>query len=142
MYRGKFDSAIREFVGTYYASAKFPWRAATGHWYYTTGDAAYQNQHQVVFRGSVQPIESLTLKGNLNLFWTVEDAELVGAGGNYTGAVGGYLGTEVDLEAIWDYTEDVSFGLLGAWYFPSKDDVYEDNCATATDIVGTVKVNF
>jgi hypothetical protein len=47
----------------------------------------------------------------------------------------------LDLNATWDYTEDVSFGLLGAWFLPGE--VYYDKLdATATDIVGTMKVSF
>ena len=58
MFRGKFDSAIREFVGTYYASYAYP---ANGLSRNTCMDASFTNKSQFVFSGSVQPIDSLTL---------------------------------------------------------------------------------
>lgn len=131
MYRGKFDSAIREFVGKYYASAAYPSRA---NFVQSNADASFTNQHQVVFMGSIQPIESLTIKGNYNLFWTVENYLTVANSG-------GFIGQEVDLQANWDYTEDVTFGLLAGWFIPD-DGIYSEADKVATDIVGTVKVSF
>ncbi len=145
VYRGKFDSAIREFVGRYYASYAYPSRA---NYVISNSDAAFTNQHQVVFSGSIQPIESLTLKGNYNLFWTVEDyfydTGRVGAATNANADprnLGGFIGQEIDLQANWDYTEDVSFGLLTAWLVPGTK-VYRNADKVATDVVGSVKVSF
>jgi hypothetical protein len=132
MYRGKFDSAIREFVGRYYQSSRYA--SLTGQTP-SVLDSSYQNQHQVVFIGSLQPIESLTLKANYNLFWNQEQYVV------QNDKTGGFIGQEVDLQATWDYTEDVSFGLLCGWYVPG--DVYFSGLDdTATDVVGTVKVSF
>ncbi len=132
MYRGKFDSAIREFVGKFYASSRYPVRT---NYTISTADAAFTNQHQVVFLGSLQPIESLTLKGNYNLFWNQEDYLVTNT------KSGGFVGQEVDLQATWDYTEDVSFNVLAAFFVPGE--VYYDNRNdTATDLVGSVKVSF
>lgn len=132
MFRGKFDSAIREFVGRFYSTARYPVSTTAVP---STADASFTNQHQAVLMASIQPIESLTLKGNVNFFWNEE---------KYVETVNksqGYVGSEVDLQALWDYTEDVSFGLLGAWFIPGE--VYYDNRNDiATDIVGTVKVSF
>ncbi|MBI4974377.1 MAG: hypothetical protein HZC19_00955 [Candidatus Omnitrophica bacterium] len=64
MYRGKFDSAIREFVGKYYYTARYPARAL---FVQSAADASFTNQHQVIFLGSIEPIESLTLKAALAL---------------------------------------------------------------------------
>jgi len=55
---------------------------------------------------------------------------------------GGFIGNEVDLQAIWDYTEDVSFGLLAGWFMPNGDVYYGGNDTIASDVVGTVKVSF
>jgi hypothetical protein len=55
---------------------------------------------------------------------------------------GGFIGNELDVQAIWDYTEDVSFGLLMGWFMPNGDVYYGGNNDTASDIVGTVKVSF
>jgi hypothetical protein len=144
MYRGKFDSAIREFVGRYYVTFKYPSR---NDYVISNSDASFTNQHQVVFRGSVQPIESLTLSSNCNLFWTMEDYyfnTVVGPAGlaaPQNNNPGGLIGAELDLQANWDYTEDVSFGFLCAWFIPGGT-VYSEADKTATDIVGTVTVNF
>jgi len=137
MYRGKFDSAIREFVGRFYNSARYPVRVDRMQ---SNVDASFNNQHQVVFLGSLQPIESLTLKANYNLFWNqfqyLSNNPAVDASKS-----GGFIGQEVDLQATWDYTEDVSFGILAGWFMPGE--VYTDHLHdTATDLVGTVKVSF
>ena len=132
MYRGKFDSAIREFVGKYYYSNRYPARA---NYVISAADASFTNQHQVVFMGSVQPIESLTLKANYNLFWNQERYDIS------IGKTDGFVGHEVDLQANWDYTEDVSFGLLAGWFIPGE--VYTGGSDDiATDLVGSVKVSF
>lgn len=132
MYRGKFDSAIREFVGKYYYTARFPARV---NYVQSAADASFTNQHQVIFLGSIQPIESLTVKANYNLFWSQE---------KYLETVGktkGFIGQEIDLQANWDYTEDVSFGLLAGWFFPGEV-YYAGFDDIATDVVGSVKVSF
>lgn len=131
MYRGKFDSAIREFVGKFYQTARYP---ADLRKTIPCADASYTNQHQVMFTGSLQPVESVTLKANYNLFWNAD---------RYTAAErsGGWIGSEIDLQANWDYTEDVSFGLLAGWFVPGEV-YYGGNDSVATDVVGTVKVSF
>lgn len=141
MFRGKFDSAIREFVGIYNTS--YDYRAQATN-FPTNPDAAYTNQHQIIFSGSVQPMESVTLKGNCNMFWLY--APILASNPGIAQGAGsdlrkGYIGTEFDFQAIWDYTEDVSFGLLAAWFVPGVH-VYDNANEVATDLVGTVKVSF
>ncbi|MCX5666716.1 MAG: hypothetical protein NTY34_00155 [Candidatus Omnitrophica bacterium] len=140
MYRGKQDSLIREYIGRYYFSATYPFETDR---YYNSPDASFQNQYQVVFSGSLQPMDSLKLTSNLNLFWNQEA---------YRGDMAkscGYVGTELDMGATWDYTEDVSFNLAMGYFMPG--DAYKirdertnitsgDN--TATDVVASVKVSF
>lgn len=150
MYRGKFDSAIREFVGKFYRTARYPAVATLSQ---TSADDSRTNQHQIIFMGSVQPMDSLTLKANYNLFWNQyqwipDSAASVKDGQNS----GGFIGQEVDINVNWDYTEDVSFGLLAAWFVPNQaygGNVYESATSNqsgfnkiATDVVGTVKVSF
>jgi len=140
MYRGKFDSAIREYIGRFYSSYDYQPRA---DYLYSNADASYTNQNQVIFSASATPIENLALRANWNLFWTMyayeADAENR-ANDSFTNRSGGYIGQEVDLSATWDYTEDVSFNVLGAFFVPG--DVYQNADKTATDVVGSVKVNF
>ncbi len=146
MYRGKYDSAIREFVGKFYATARYPVRP---NYTQSVADDSRTNQSQVIFMGSVQPMDSLTLKANYNLFWNqyayTDSAPTQGlAGTNYGQGfdkTGGFVGQEIDLSANWDYTEDVSFGLLAGWFVPGEV-YYDGKDNTAKDIVGTVKVSF
>lgn len=139
MFRGKFDSAIREFVGRFYQTVRYPARPRGTP---SSPDASFTNQNQVIFSGSVQPTDSLTLKANYNLFWNIERYES-NNGVVDSSKTQGFLGQEVDLQANWDYTEDVSFNLLAGWFIPG--DVYnaiDNKASTATDLVGTVKVSF
>jgi hypothetical protein len=150
MFRGKFDSAIREFVGSYYATYGY---TARSQWIPSCADASFTNQSQFILSGSLQPMDCLTLKGNWNLFWTLEDyvvwpnlplqQALNNSGSRQGEKRGGFIGNELDVQAIWDYTEDVSFGLLMGWFFPNGDVYYAgSNNATAQDIVATCKVSF
>jgi hypothetical protein len=132
VYRGKFDSAIREFVGRFYTTARYPLSTDRLQ---SNPDNSWTNQHQVIFSGSIQPMESLLLKANYNLFWNAEDYLASNA------KSGGFIGQELDLQAAWDYTEDVSFGILAGWFVPGT--IYYDHLHdVATDLVGTVKVSF
>ncbi|MDO8525953.1 MAG: alginate export family protein [Candidatus Omnitrophota bacterium] len=150
MYRGKFDSAIREFVGKFYATTRYPTRA---DYIQSVADDSRTNQNQVIFSGSIQPMDSLTLKANYNLFWNIDaylDTPPIQQGMNQDGfdKTLGFVGQEVDIQVNWDYTEDVSFNLLAGWFVPG--DVYysgqlpgqSGSKSTATDIVGSVKVSF
>jgi hypothetical protein len=134
MFRGKADSLIREYIGRYYFSSKYGFDARN---YYNCVDNSFQNQGQLIFSGSVQPMDSLKLTSNLNMFWnqftydpdTMKDR--------------GYVGTELDFGATWDYTEDVSFNLVTGLFVPGS--VYfndQSTAATAADVVGSVKVSF
>ena len=146
MYRGKYDSAIREFIGKFYADARYPART---NYLQSVADDSRTNQHQVIFTGSVQPMDSLTLKANYNLFWNdqayTDSAPTQGLPGvNYGQGFDktlGFVGQELDLSANWDYTEDVSFGLLAGFFVPG-DVYYDGKDNTAKDLVGTVKVSF
>ncbi len=142
MFRGKFDSAIREFVGTYYASYQYQAQANDMP---SCADASFTNQSQVIFSGTIQPMDCLTLKGNYNLFWVMEPYSQAAWNWNATSGYrgsSGFIGQEVDVQAIWDYTEDVSFGLLMGWFMPNAETYQNNNNAIASDIVGTVKVSF
>lgn len=137
MYRGKFDSAIREFVGRFYSSGRYLAQNGTtgNNQVQTFDDASFTNQHQIIVMGSVEPMDSLTLKANWNLFWNQHRFQATEKDSN------GWIGSELDLNANWDYTEDVSFGLLAGWFFPGPV-YFNDRDQVATDIVGTVKVSF
>jgi hypothetical protein len=129
MYRGKYDSAIREFVGKFYQTMRYPANSLG-----VTADDSRTNQHQVVLSGSIQPMDSLLVKANYNLFWNQYQ---------FTSdqTSGGWIGSEFDVQANWDYTEDVSFNLLAGWFMPGTV-YYNGQDKVATDLVGSVKVSF
>jgi hypothetical protein len=133
MYRGKFDSAIREFQNVYYATALRSTTAATNS---LDNDSGVTNEHQFFVIGTMKPIDNLTIDGRYGWFRFDQAPELTGQSSRSKD-----IGTELDLSLTYAYTEDVSFGLLAAWFFPGKywlsgqDD-------TASDIVGTVTVAF
>lgn len=129
MYRGKFDTAYREFIGRYYATLEFPARA---NYVQSFADASFTNQHQALLRASLQPTDSLTCDGVVGFFWLDEKISSV--------RTDEYVGTEFDVILSWDYTEDVTFGLLGAWFLPG--DLYEDDDKIATDVVASVTLGF
>lgn len=141
MFRGKCDTAMREYMGQYYFSYDYSPR---GDYYYSSADASYQNQHQVLFTGTITPVESLTLGAKYALFWNQERYRKPDDGLNPvrdgTEQSGNFIGQEIDLTADWAYTEDVSFGLLAAWFIPGEVYYNADKCAQ--DLVGSVKVNF
>ncbi|MDD5136700.1 MAG: alginate export family protein [Candidatus Omnitrophica bacterium] len=142
MFRGKTDSLIREFIGRYYFSSTYPFENTR---YYNSADASFTNQYQFILSGSLQPMDSLKLTGNVNLFWNQYPYLR-----SYARS-GGYIGTEFDCGATWDYTEDVSFNLAMGYFMPG--DVYthvgtigginaNPGDSTATDVVASVKVSF
>lgn len=134
MYRGKFDTAIREFQNVFYATSQ-------------TTTPAYTNQHQILLKGTIEPTDSLAFTATYGNFWLDQSfANTSSTGSPYGNGstaenTGIYVGQEVDLELKWDYTEDVSFGLLAGWFFPGE--VFASNSDNiATDLVGTVKLSF
>jgi len=146
MYRGKFDTAYREWVGTY--NVTHMGRVTQNVNYIDRyPDLSRNNQHQVLVYGNLTPMDSLTLDGKLAFFWqqyTRFFTESQINPGNYEGVKlkrSPYLGAEFDFGATWDYTEDVSFGVLAAWFFPGTF-YYDQSDSVATDIVGTVKLSF
>lgn len=144
MYRGKYDSAIREFMGSYYATAQDA-NNVRGWCYYPYPDASYTNQHQVIVIGSIQPTDSLTVNARYINFWQQYKTNVFEANRtttlDNTKKCNPYLGGEIDFELVWDYTEDVSFGLLSAWFFPGTH-YYDQSDSIATDVVGSCKLSF
>jgi hypothetical protein len=126
MFRGKFDTAIREFQNVFYRTAMVSCPSTT-------------NQHQILVSGSIEPTDSLTISAKYAHFWLAENwasvSDVVPENRDKN------IGDEVDINVTWDYTEDVQFGILSAWFFPG-DHFAGGQDDTATDIVGTVKLSF
>ncbi|MDP8298600.1 MAG: alginate export family protein [Candidatus Tantalella remota] len=126
MYRGKFDTAIREYQNVWYATA-------------TNSSPANTNQHQIIVRGTIEPTDSLTVDMLYANFWLASEFATDTTVNNQNEAT--YVGQEVDLKMTWDYTEDVQFGVLSAWFFPG-DTFGSTADSIATDVVGSVKLSF
>jgi len=133
VYRGKFDSAIREFQNVYYPTAQRGTNAAATA---LDEDSGVTNEQQIFIIGSIAPINNLKVDGRYGWFRYNQSPSVSGASDRSKD-----IGTELDLMLSYDYTEDVSFGLLAAWFFPGKYWVGGQD-DTASDIVGTVKVAF
>jgi len=133
MYRGKFDTAIREFQNVYYLTAQRTLNAATT---VVDNDSGATNECQIIGSLRVNPINNLTVDVGSAWFWFNEAPRVFGVADRNK-----YIGSELDVSLTYDYTEDVSFNLLSAWFFPgtywlgAQDDI-------AADLVGTVKVAF
>ena len=135
--------AIRPWLGTYYMTDRHPAGA----------DCGVTNQHMIILSGSIQPLDDLTFEARGAGYWFDQQPDaLVYATAN---ADGSYIGSELNLITTYDYTEDVTFSLLNAWFFPGDhydlqgqtvgqvtDGLPDLNPQIATEIVGTMKVSF
>ncbi len=137
LYRGKFWTAyadFREFV-------------------YATGDpvdqSATTNEQFIQVKAAIKPLDDLLLEAAFTYLWNDQDVH--NTPGNQASSVrDNEIGYEIDLQATYDYTEDVSFGFLAGWFVPG--DFYDAapdtgasdarSNATALDLVSSVKVTF
>lgn len=143
MYRGYYPLLIRPFQGYYYFTHRFPGGQ----------DLGLTNQHEFIVKGSIQPLDDVTLEATVGKYYFDETPVMP----NEPAAMGGHdIGTELDILSTYDYTEDVTFSLLTAWFFPG--DVYEDQGTNrnypaigvssnlqegvASEVIGSCKVSF
>lgn len=123
LFRGKFWTAYEDFREFVYTTDQ-------------TGDqSATTNHNMLQVKGAMKPLEDLLLEASFSWFWNDEDIVVGGS------TLNDEIGYEIDLQATYDYTEDVSFGLLAAWFVPG-DQFTSPNDKTATDLVGSLKVSF
>jgi hypothetical protein len=126
---GYFTTALREFqtqstVAGFYANDQ------------AGVTSAGTNQHEFALYGSLKPIEDLTIAPRLS--WFVLD---VGALPTAGARREHFLGTELDTNITYNYTDDVQLGLLYAFFAPGS--VYRTpNDAGAHELVTTVSVKF
>jgi len=134
MYRGKFDTAIRDFQNYLYDTAARADAVTMTEW---DQDCGLSNQISLLIKSSFVPAEDILVDATYAHFWAEEDGSY--SAGSLVKDTD--LGDELDVLLTYDYTEDVSFGLLTALFFPGsafpggQDD-------TATDVVGSMKVVF
>ncbi len=103
--------------------------------------------------GSLVPVEKLTAGIDFYKYWFAEDRAFPSVGGTAV-ALDDDAGSEVDFTLSYAYTEDVTIGLVAAWFFPG--DAYGSAVGTspppaalgtggdetATEVLCTVTVAF
>jgi len=105
------------------------------------------NMHIVGIKASMKPSDDLTLKGEYYYYWFAkeprENATITNqhTNANLTTTNKANLGQEFDLKAVYDYTEDVQFGLLTGVFVPGTA-FNGNNRDTATEVIGSMKVTF
>jgi len=129
LYRGKYWTAYEDF-------REFVYRTGDG-----VDQSATTNNQFIQIKGSIKPLEDLLLEAAFTYIWTDEDVHTV-PGDQSSPSRDDEIGWEIDTQVTYDYTEDVTFGILAAWFFPGDFYGNEEGDATATDIVSSVKVTF
>ncbi len=127
-FRGPIYGWIHDYKEVYWSTA------------FTGDQAAGQNQQHISVYGSMQPMEDLKLTASWWYFWATDDYHFVPSSPTSSTLNDG-IGNEIDLAAIYSYTEDVTFTMMADWFLPG--DLYQspfDDCAT--QLVGEVKVVF
>jgi len=131
MFTGKFYGLIYDFLqGTNSVTNN------TNSGIYATDDASdtnpTSNNHLIKIAGTIQPIDDLSVELAWLGIWF--DEEPVASRDDE-------IGQEIDIIAVYDYTEDVQFALAAGWFLPG--DYYQagsdDN---ATSVMGSVSVEF
>ena len=135
MYRGKFDSMIRDYQNVLYPTA-------ADNTLSTSRNNGTTNQHQVVIMGTVNPMDDVTVNANVNLFWFDEEVN-VDANSSLSAGTSdeSYIGTELDGMVTYDYTEDVTFTVAGGVFWPS-DYSPSGKDQTASQVISAVSVDF
>ena len=114
IYRGKFDTLIREFSGGIY-----PTDAALD-------TASTTNENQFAIFAGAKPTDSIKL--DTRVTWFIAPTPLnINGGATGVDAERTFLGTEWDTRATYDYTEDVQIGLIYGVFWPG--DVFRDRPA-------------
>lgn len=142
MFRGRVFSSIHEWYNVIYTTGM------------PTTERADMNLHQFIVKGSIQPMDNLKLDGRFIKFRLHENPWANATAAFAHGVQEKDVGNEIDLEMSYEYTEDVTFGLLNAWFW--SGDYYwtpEDNMnevgadsgkpkSIANELVATCKVSF
>jgi hypothetical protein len=146
MYTGMFYGAIYDFLNTVYVGA-----AGFGGDLYR--DMGTTNKHVAKFTGTCKPMEDVTFEASYLHYWMAEPWGYNSPGTAITDASSSSdMGSEVDAQITYDYTEDVQFSLIGAWYYPGKFSERDPwthmttngrvtDCPVSS-VVGTCKVTF
>ena len=111
----------------------------------------FSNMNAFNLRGSMKPVDDVTVSlvyGYYNVAqknspaftapFTYDNGTAYLASTAYTRK--NHLGSALDGTITYDYTEDVQFGLTGGCFIPGN--ALAENNATATQIIGSMKVTF
>jgi len=128
LYRGHFWTAYADFREFVYATAQADDQPAT------------TNQEFIQVKGAIKPLEDLLVEAAYTYLWTPERVHKT-PGVLSSATENDNIGSEFDLQVTYDYTEDVSFGILAGWFIPGNFYI-SPNDATAADVVSSVKVTF
>ncbi len=124
MYRGSFFTAIHDFLGGF----------DTGGNLYTTVDPddtdAATNRQLLHLDASVKPLDDLKIAARYSMIWFDESPARPIRRGNTDDDAG----DEIDVQITYDYTEDVQFSLIAAYFFPG--DYYEKHATMANSSIG------
>lgn len=127
-FRGPIYGWIHDYLEVYFATAA------------ANDQAAGQNQQHISLYGSILPMEDLKLTGAYWYFWAADNFHTVTADPN-SAVLSEDIGHEINLAAIYSYTEDVTFTFMADWFIPG--DLYtRPNDETAMQLVSEVKVTF
>ena len=133
LYTGKRTLAIRQWQNVFY---DLDHRGATNMndmLVNADQDSGISNAQMIMISGEIYPTESLTIGAK---YGNVQLAEKVSESNTDKG-----IGDEIDITLTYDYTEDVTFGLLAAWFFPGNF-FPADQDDNAVDVVGSLNVSF
>ncbi len=119
LYRGKFWTAYADFREFTYATSD------------PNDQAGSTNVEFIQLAGTMKPLQDLLLYGGLTFLRNNESIL----------AASTDIGYEADVQATYDYTEDVSFSVLAAWFVPGGY-YASPNDKTASELVSSVKVAF
>ena len=134
VYRGKFYSAIHEWQGVFYQTDDVNTTAGLPN----ANNNAWTNQHTILVDASIQPLDDIILEARY-LHFMAQHAYGQAIGPN--AARSKSIGDEIDVRLTYDYTEDVTFGMLTAWFFPGEYFIAPDT-DIASEIVGSIALTF
>lgn len=121
MYRGSFTTYIQDFLA-----------GNDGGGLYTTFDtndtSATTNRHLLYADVGAKALEDLTLWARYTHAW-FDKAPRIGRSRN--------AGDEVDVKAVYDYTEDVQLAVFGGWFFPGSYYDQPTSSARGNDLAWT-----
>jgi hypothetical protein len=104
------------------------------------------NAHILGAIGTMKPTDDMTLVAEYYAYWWDKkygDLQSITSvrGDTLVMRHNKFAGQELDLKAIYDYTEDVQFGLMTGLFFPG-DAFDKVNSNVASEVIGSMKVTF